>query len=200
MNAIVTHVTQDETAGYDEFGQFILQTKEDGYITTRIVRDVRFSVCPICGNGWTPDHDSIANQYVAKLHDNEPPIPVHKTCYKQFVKQKYESNLSKIISKTLFKLVWVSEVPNQYNPHNGIPWYRLTVSKNGRTMNILIGRRKRVDSIIVEQLTDDDKSALILAFNDENVTKAVIQSSYLIHAWDDEKLYEYLRKIASTIF
>lgn len=94
---------------------------------------------------------------------------------------------SQLISLFGDKKIYVSAIPNGYEPENGyyklFPWYIVTTEKG----HIKIGWRKRV---ILIDWTDSDIAGEIM-FPDEDVTKG----EKYIHAWGYEKAQEYIDKL-----
>lgn len=177
----------------EEFGIFTLNNYESFTLTTGGYTIPKTgSVCPCCGKAFTID-DIKNNPCVYKNGKF-----YHDSCWCNYRRlteiNKFTSGMMSIIYKDTdyqFELL-----PNGYcnkDCCSHIPWF-LFHTIDG---DIIMGWRKRVISIEwQENYKPFDINEL---FKAENVTKWEKDGKCGIHAWGEEKAFEYLKKVLKSV-
>jgi hypothetical protein len=201
MNMIVTPVTPDGDAGFDEFNQFIVFVPDNyGGKTGTIRYDLRGKICPLCGKHWELSNIGLNDQ----VYLNHTQQHVHQTCYARYRAHMQRSELINDLDKAG---IWTGpdynsfeEIPNQYDTgeRGAPPWYKIRILKKPQSLEF--GRRKRVFSLRFQMLSIDQQLGLTAQFNKEsnNTTKGEGNSPEdglycYIHAWNHEEVVRYLK-------
>jgi hypothetical protein len=197
MNKIVSYITEDKLVWVDEFNQTQACWLEEGNrICTRIVKDVRGLVCPICKRGWEMTGHAFLNQ----IHLNNINKWAHYTCVEGAVAYEecndwYRLAVSPELNKAGLEF---TEVPNGYGGAWNTPWYKIEYKDFPNA--IVVGTRKRVDQITIYNVSPTLLAALTSEFQSEKVTKTEKyeydkEGNFYIHAWTQEKSKEYFTAI-----
>lgn len=196
---IVRPVTDDGLVGYDEFGQFaVTKVMPDGAESSHHIADVRDMTCVMCGRGWEPTGPSMADQCSWQISSSL----VHFSCLVRYeALRQRELFWSSLVGLVRFDSL--KAVGNRYwpvsDPYAQQPWY--TVELVEHPAMFVFGSRNRVYHVEVvpqggTRLDWHQKAAE--AFEGERVTKEINSASVMLHAWSDEKLREYVRKICEV--
>ena len=196
-NEIVQPLNKAGNFGYDGFGQLFAWGKGDyGDKTGRGVHDVRKRKCVMCEQPWnTEDVQDVLDQMV----DRSLRALVHYSCVRRHLAVK--ERLAVIEAFSVMEAVGggemaISETKNQYGAAWNNTWYRIDLENHSH--HFIVGRRKRVWEIQV--VTDDvDLIDFCVESFTEDVTKGRRADGYYIHAWSDDKLKEYARKLYEGI-
>jgi hypothetical protein len=200
MNDIIKPVTPDGDAGYDSFGQFWVYRYDPRDSSNRIGSifvDLRGKTCLLCAQEWKCTAPDLADQ----IYVRDAEVHVHKSCYERYltlqnraewVKAIYESGLHDMMET-------FTAVPNQYGGAWNTPWYAVTL-KGGNAPILTFGARKRVDSITIRRLTQEQVAYLTEAFKNEESTKGPDGTDgFMIHSWGVTKTVEYLKHIVTML-
>lgn len=146
--------------------------------------------------GWVGKKDGITDSYVIQKGDEgffNVWTYFHKACYAMQLSVDSEKEFKKIFHDAGFKNFEMAGIPNGYCPcESCAPWWNVKTEFG----TIKIGWRKHVINIDWSELNRSIKRNKILKlFTKEDVTK----EKMYIHAWDNEKATEYLRKIRSHL-
>lgn len=150
------------------------------------------SVCPCCGKMFTID--DLKNNPCVYIDGKY----YHDSCWRNYRKLTEIDKFTRRLMSNIYKEVdYTFELlPNGYCKEEccmHIPWF-LFHTIDG---DIKMGWRKRVISIEwQENYKYFDMNEL---FATENVTKWEENGKHGIHAWGDEKAYEYLKKVVMTV-
>ena len=165
---------------------------KDGYLQHphrfRALVDVRDSTCPICGQGWEENSDSLLNQRELERLG----VTVHADCWSRHISMSDHLRFQAAMDRA-GSYARLRPITGRYD--KGRPWYQARWSKP--SIRIVLGRRKRVDSLAFHAQGpgfDWWKSAKE-HFSDEDVTKEFGPRVVLMHAWTDAKLEQYLRDL-----
>jgi len=192
---IIRTIVPDGLTGYDQFNQLMTCYKDGDHETYTFIRDVRDKACKICQCGWENTTASLQNQFQV---DRESDLFVHKTCYLGHLalvqRGEWLDRLNKVreILKQNFPFK-ITEIPNQYGGAWNTPWYEVELlshddDRHPIGIKLIIGRRKRVDSIEIVGLEKDFKDS----FKDDDVTKQQTENGYLIHSYSKADAERYL--------
>jgi hypothetical protein len=199
MNKIISYITEDKLVWVDEFKQVQACWLEEGNrICTRIVKDVRGLVCPICKRGWEMTGHAFLNQ----IHLNANDKWAHYTCVEGAIAYEechewYRLSTSSALNKTGLEFV---EVPNRYGGAWNTPWYKILYKDFPNP--IVVGTRKRVDEISIYNISPTLFATLSAEFQNEKVTKTEKyefekEGTFYVHAWTQEKAKEYFTTIVN---
>lgn len=199
----------------DQFGQVlsVIPSQKDSFVSTANVEDFETfkrnhstgftltfdgyaipapdSVCPCCGQKLTID--DVRNNPCVFIDGKF----YHNSCWRNYRKltevDKFTRRMMDLIYKSTdytFELL-----PNGYwqGDDSYIPWF-LFHTIDG---DIIMGWRKRVISI--EWQANYKPFDMDTLFHAEDVTKWEENGKRGIHAWGDEKAYEYLKKVLETV-
>lgn len=200
MNDIIKPVTADGNVGYDAHGQFWIYRYDPRDASRRIgsiYADLRGKSCILCDKEWKSEADDLADQFYVRNAE----VHVHISCYQrhltllnriEWVSAIYKSGLNELMET-------FTPVPNQYGGAWNTPWYNVTL-KGGNSPILTFGARKRVDSISIKRLTQEQVAYLVEAFKNETTTQGKDgQDGYMIHSWGAEKTVEYLTHIVAAL-
>lgn len=189
-------ITDDNRVGYDEFNQLMLATREGEYTSYHSIRDLRREKCALCLRGWEATGESLADQTMWHLIN----LHVHSTCLMRHVGFVERSNIHHAICDAKFRFDGLVPIENQYwpkaYPECTKPWYEAKLLDYPAILTV--GYRKRV----IEMWVEGDWlpwETLRKAFEKEDVTKSFRPNKMLVHAWGNEKMREYLVKIAEVL-
>lgn len=195
---IVRTITEDGLVGFDQFDQLTLCSIDErrGWTSYTHIADVRGKTCAICNRGWEPTGPSLSDQYLWSLLDEH----VHLSCLARHLSLIERDAVFWAIcdARIRFKRLYVD--PNGYylqeDPWGKYrPWYRAELLDH--PYSLLVGMRKRVWSIELrgECLWYEAASK---EFESENVTKEFSKTGVLLHAWGNENLREYIKRLAKV--
>lgn len=205
MNEIVRPITDDGQVGFDEFDQLMCWTPtgDSKGKVGRIISDLRQTTCVICDHGWEATALSLVNQFYWQLTNSH----VHETCLIRHAGLNERSEFQRVMLGARTRNVHVryktSDIENRYwpkgDPYSAKPWYQFDLIDF--PVRFIIGSRKRVGVVQVEPI---EHSPTVLywwsdaqdAFADEDVTKEFGPDRVMLHAWGQEKLREYVKKLA----
>jgi hypothetical protein len=199
MNHIVRAITTDGLVGYDQFDQLVhVDQREPGFHVTRFVRDVRGHTCVLCGRGWEMNGPSFGDQCVVRHMEKL----AHSSCMDRHqIFEEFFTVHRALCTAILFS--GMREVPNAYWAGKKPSYQADAIVETGREIvaQFTVGMRKRVWEVSVTVKSDEPfpLEELMLAFEGEKVTKSFGENSVLIHAWDETKLAEYLKNIATLV-
>jgi hypothetical protein len=199
MNDIIKAVTPDGCAGYDQYDQFWVYQPDARNPEIRvgsIYKDLRGQKCMLCDQKWKTEARDLADQY----YNRDAEIHVHKSCYVRHLsfleRQKLMDTL--VRSELRDKVKAIDDIPNQYGGAWNTPWYEITLNYTGNPV-ITIGPRKRVISLELTRITNDQVKTLEKRFESVIDTKTFLVDSVLIHAWDDETAVQRLKIIKEVL-
>jgi len=191
MNATKEMIYEDETGciRIDEFDQFSVQIKDGEYTSGYMPVDVRKMTCCICGEGWELKPKAIMNQYECRSARSM----VHKTCYERWLTFEQRMLFIKAVQLSKFRMLrdGVKPIKNQYGGAWNTDWFEFRFDQLDH-ITLTIGRRKRVYEILMKSTQPLDSKRFKRKFETENVTKRFEPDLVLLHAWDDQKLMEYV--------
>lgn len=150
------------------------------------------SVCPCCGKTFTID--DIKNNPCISINDTF----YHDSCWRNYRKLTEVDKFTRCMMDLIYNSAdyHFELLPNGYCNRDccsHIPWF-LFHTIDG---DIIMGWRKRVISIEwQENYKPFDMKAL---FGNENVTKWEQNGRRGIHAWSNDKAYEYLNKVLQAV-
>jgi len=203
-NEILKPVTPDRlndgspACGFDQYNQLWVRWHEhfggdDKSVTGTIVADVRNQICPICQRGWENTVESLRNQE----HIQSMKRTAHRTCmngYGHLSNHYFWHNL--VCDEDInFNGLEFTETKNLYGSYWTGPWYRV-VFNHIPTHAMVLGSRKRVYHIEIENIPKELADMLELLFSAEKTTRAYRDGSWIIHAWTKEKAAEYVGQIS----
>jgi hypothetical protein len=200
MNDIIKPVTPDGNVGYDAHGQFWIyrnDSRDPGSRIGSIFADLRGKSCLLCGKEWKCSADDLADQFYVR----DAEAHVHKTCYERHLTLLDRAAWVAVLCKSgLHELMEsFTPIPNRYGGAWNTPWYHVTL-KGGNAPTLTFGARKRVDSITIKRLTQEQVAHLTLVFKNEDTTKGEDgMDGYTIHSWGGDKTIEYLTCIATML-
>lgn len=196
---IVRPITLDGRVGFDSHGQLLAYKVERQHMVHEHIADVRGCLCQICGHGWLPNGDSMLDQYRWRLIDDY----VHESCllrHSAFV-ERAEFDLAIAAARLRFERL--VPIENRYWPksisESKKPWYQVKLLDH--PVEIVIGARKKVDSVSFLPVGDhrfDWWDRAERAFATEDVTKEFGPERILVHAWTNEKMRDYMKRIAQA--
>ena len=166
--------------------------------------------CDQCNNGWRIDNCYDAVEVYGLNHDRTGTYR-HKSC-NALLREQRQSELYRFLIEQAFGDYLLFEmIPNEYWGNEGVSWCLVKTTYG----NIKFGPRKRVLSISWDNVVDkalskvagnsdkdyDDRKAINKLFNAETLfpKEEVTKEGFLIHAWGEKKLVEYLQSIYSLI-
>jgi len=194
MNTIVTMISEDDTGeiGIDTFGQFVVWINDEESDDRRGygLVDPREMKCPICDKGWDLTAKGVMDQYMCGRTRASSAL-VHKSCYVKWKQFDERQLVIQAIDQSNFEMVGIHNIPSQYSSGWNTAWYEIEVD-NPNILSIVMGRRKRVYSIEISTRKGINLEIVDDAFKNEDVTKSFNDNTILLHAWSDEKLFEYL--------
>lgn len=190
MNDIVRPLTEDGMLGYDEHRQLWAFRLDQGMKIGTIVADVREEKCSLCAEGWKTTAESMLDQFCHLKRW------VHRTCFVRYVGYREYGMWCKVFRLTKLRFNKIKEIPNQYGGGWKAPWYEIEIENTPVTF--YVGNRKQVYSIQV-RATKGDLSEMEELFTDEDVTKKFETNNVLLHAWNEDKVADYVKKIADFV-
>jgi len=198
MNAVKTLIYKDGSGQIfiDEFDQFcvtIVDRDDPSHSYTYMPHNPEGLVCPICGINWEPSPRGVMDQFYCR----DAEALVHKTCYERWLGFQQRMLFISALNNSNFRVESFDQIPNQYKGAWNTPWYVVTFQTPGLRMTI--GRRKRVFSVTFESDDDLPFSQIKKMFKEEDVTKEFNSQHVLLHAWSDEKLREYIKKLSEVL-
>lgn len=183
-----------KTSGDVEYYETFCKNNSEGFILTSggYAIPTAGSVCPCCGKTFTIEDIK-----------NNPCVYVdgkfyHDSCWRNYRKLTEVDKFTRRMMSLLYKDAdyQFELIPNGYCSQDccsHIPWF-LFHTIDG---DIIIGWRKRVISIEwQENYKPFDMNKL---FDTEDVTKWENGGKRGIHAWGNDKAYEYLKKVLETV-
>ncbi len=198
---IVRPVTDDGLVGYDQFNQFaVTSVMADGSESSHHITDVRGVTCIICDRGWEPTGPSMADQTNWSMLETL----VHLSCFiRHYGLRQRELFWNTLVCDARVRFRGLVAVPNRYwppgDPWSRQPWYQAELVEHAAMF--VFGRRKRVCHVeVVAQggTRFDWHGKAEETFKDEGVTKQFSDASVMLHAYTDDKLREYVRKISEV--
>lgn len=179
------NVEKFETFMKNNSGGFVLTS--GGYVIP-----TAGSACPCCGK--TLKIYDILNNLCVYINGKF----YHDSCFRNYRKLMEIDKFTRVIMDSIYKYTdyQFELIPNGYCNEDCcsyIPWF-LFHTIDG---DIVMGKRKRVISIEwQENYKSFDMNEL---FGMEDVTKWEKDGKKGIHAWSDDKAYEYLKKVLDTV-
>lgn len=182
--------------GYDQFDQLQVGIRSGESTTYYFIRDLRGKTCAICNHGWEATATALADQALWRMLDEY----VHESCLERY---------SGLQERTLFyralcgvvRFEKMRTIENGYWDKSIKPWYEVYLLDH--PARFILGRRKNVDSIELLPMGNGFSDARVLAaaeeFKDENVTKHFNSNSILLHAWSNEKVNDYIKRLATVM-
>lgn len=219
---VVKPLTEDGLFGFDAFDQLTVcevEKRSNGpRVTSWHIADVRKKTCMICNHGWEPTGPALADQIFWDLTKEF----VHSTCLSRHCGLIERQDVRNAIVQARIRFNGLVPVPNGYDSSSSRPWYRADLLDY--PYRLLIGWRKRVweiallprpcaasspdyeRSLAVERLADQPPMKLSIPwwgqakmeFDAENVTKEFGEPQILLHAWSDDALRDYIRRLAEV--
>lgn len=189
-------ITDDKRVGYDESNMLMLATREGECTSYRPISDLRRQKCALCLRGWEATSESLADQTMWELIDSH----VHSTCLMRHIGFVEMSDIYLAIHDAKLRFDGLVMIKNRYwpkaYPEHTKPWYETELLDY--PVILTIGYRKRVIEISVE---GDwlPWEAFRTTFEKEDVTKDFDPKKMLVHAWGNEKMREYLVRIAEVL-
>ncbi len=207
MNKIITPITPDGRTGFDEFGQLFSVTVQDkdGYVTGRVIRDVRAMKCYICDRGWGNTTEELQDQ---TTYDK---FPVHKNCYSGMRKvQDREVIVSALIDAGF--LFDVTELEPRYPDPGTPPALQISIlhADDDRTPSkytIVVARRRRVWDIhfhgggdLTEIFEDvDDTKGYSNSIPAGDAEAEALGTHFYVHCWNKTQMVNYLTRFQHHI-
>lgn len=201
---IINSITPDGLVGYDEFNQLTCGRPEGSSMVYTFISDVRGKVCEICRHGWDLTSASMIDQTPWYLLDNgerKGQSIVHRSCLVRHGALCDRRTFYMALVKAKVRWKGFELLPNGYWPSSypevEAPWYRAELIDYPAAF--LLGARKRVVEV---QVVPTGRAKLDwwhlaeLQFADADVTKHFRPDSVLLHAWDDDKVREYVAALA----
>jgi hypothetical protein len=195
---IVRPVTDDGLVGYDQFDQFsVTKIEEDGAEISWFIADVRGRTCLMCDRGWEPTGPSMADQMVWEVSKTI----VHTSCFVRHGALCQRELFWEAVVAAKIRFRGLVAIENGYWPASD-PWAKqpfYEAELMDHSAKLILGRRKRVYHVqVVPQggTKLEWYGAAAIAFEKESVTKEFSDRSVLLHAWLDDKLREYLKRLA----
>ena len=201
MNEIVKPLTPDGMVGFDVQGQlWHWEVEEGGGKVGRIIGDPRGHKCPMCLQGWVLTAESLKDQRYERSYEEW----WHYTCLIRHMAMKDRDLFHNALVAANICFDVLKQVPSRYWGNDPI-WSKRNwcVTKAlDQPIEIILGSRKRVYNI--EFVTTDEAplkawQEAAQEFAKEEVTKAFIPKKIMLHAWGDEQLKNYLKRL-STVF
>lgn len=203
LGPICKPITEDGEVGFDESGQFTVAIREErtGSVTSWHVWNLLGRTCQICLRPWEPTGASLRDQVHWDLIDDH----VHTSCLNRISGFRERGSVFWALVEAKLRFPTnLTPVANGYWPEpyesSKKPWYKTVLPDHG--VELVVGMRKRVWSIEIKPTEKRDLAWVDLArklFETEDVTKGFQPRSVLIHAWNDDKLREYVSKLASCM-
>lgn len=200
MSDIVTPITVDGLVGFDQFQQLIVKIPRGEFTDVYMIADVRGMTCAICNHGWQPTAKSMEDQYHWRLVEGY----VHQSCIARYVGLTERADFHHALVESRMRFAKLFPIANGYWPKSifwsAKPWYRAELLDYPAA--IVIGSRKRVISIeLMAVRGNEDLEWWQRAkdeFDNEDVTKVFQPRRVLLHAWTNEKLDDYLKRLAKV--
>ena len=195
MGLIIRPITDDGLVGYDQFGQLAVTRKDGDFEMSHFIADVRDKTCGICAHGWEPNSVSMADQLEWDLIKSV----VHESCYYRHIGLSERADFQRALVSAHVRFKWLKPIENGYHGASmkGRPWY--TAELLDHPVMFKLGARKRVDHVeVIAQggTTIEWHKEAEEAFKTEDTTKHFTPSSVLLHAWTQEKVREYAKRLA----
>lgn len=175
--------------GYDQFKQFMCIRMEGKSRAMSPIYDLRGKKCAFCDRAWGDNAKEFVNQVA--LEDG---LFAHRTCFVGHLSYNDQMLFDSALSKASFRWKETVRIPNEYGGAWNESWFTAEVAD--WAIMVKFGRRKRVWSI--EFTASEDiawSSELDQLFSREEVTKKFASRHVLLHAYTEEKVHEYFRKI-----
>lgn len=196
MNDIVRPITADGSVGFDGFNQLVYRRHEGEWIVTSIISDVRGKLCVVCGHGWKETGPGLADQDYWRNFDEH----VHQSCAVRFraLQDRGDFYMAVVDAGLRFKMI---SIPNGYwpdsYPESKAPWYRFELL-DYPGITFTIGARKRVFLFeVCGEIPWYSRAAS--EFASENVTMEFESSRIMLHAWNTNKLRDYVARAARLL-
>jgi hypothetical protein len=198
-NGMKTILCKDEskgiTIGYDDFDQLcVLKVQGDRSEQHYGIGDPRGHKCLLCGSEWENTVTSFLNQYY--LRDRKS--WVHESCFINHMSLNHYELVHSALVDAHVRFDGFQPIPNEYGGAWNTDWFHTNLLDHKVSMKF--GRRKRVYVIHFSgQFELEPVEKLEEFFNKEKVTCDFDENTVMVHAWNDEKVYEYVKVIAETL-
>lgn len=196
---ITKPLTPDGQCGWNKFGALMVFERDGDCINGHEIHDVRESICRICLRGWKLTTESMADQY-----ENQYDEYVHMSCYVRYLTLQDRDLFYSALIGGRIRFKALTEMPSQYWLRDKIwsarNWYQTTTLD--QPIMITMGKRKKVYSIKFEPLegafSNTISESAEMEFTKEDVTKEFGPHVILIHAWNDDKCCDYVRRLSNV--
>lgn len=193
---IVRPITPDGMVGYDQFNQLVLGYAERSHMTYIFIRDLRRNICTICNRGWEATAASLKDQaHWAMLDDY-----VHASCLERYSGLQERTLFHGALCGTV-RFEKMLPIKNGYWSESVKPWYEIELLDH--PARFVLGRRKSVDVVELQPtkwpFSAEEIARAEIEFQAENVTKHFQAESVLLHAHTNEKVREYVERVATVM-
>lgn len=196
---IVTPLTPDGMVGWNKFGALMVFERQGGMMSGHGIDDVRGLTCRICLQGWKLTTESMADQY-----KNQYDEYVHMSCYVRYLTLQDRDLFYSALIGGRIRFENLTELPSQYwlrdKIWNARNWYQTKALD--QPVKITMGKRKKVYSIQFEPQEGAFSNLIVdsarMEFDKEDVTKEFGPTGVLLHAWNDDKCCDYLKRLSNV--